>query len=70
MGVQGGMGVAVMHATFEHIWYHFLDWLHRKEYIQRLAPSIKVTQNQYFKESFWAVAVGSMPVSAAGFYLR
>lgn len=70
MGALGGVGVGVMHATFEHLWYHTLDWLHRRGHIQRLAPSIAVTQKQYRKESFWATAIGPMPVSAAGFYLR
>lgn len=70
MGVLGGVGVGVTHASFEHLWYHVLDWLYRRGLIRRLAPSIPVTQTTYRKESFWATAIGPIPVSIAGFYLR
>lgn len=72
MGVLGGMGVGVMHASFEHFWYYFLDFLYRRGYIRRLAPSIPITQWQshYSKESFLATSIGPIPVSAASFYLR
>lgn len=64
MGILGGCGVAGMHALFEHLWYHFLEHLHQRGHIQRLAPSLPVTITFYRKESFWAVAIGPMPITA------
>lgn len=64
MGVLGGLLLASLHAVFEYSWFHFLDYLDRKGVIQRLAPSIPVTMIKYKQESFWAVAVGPMPLFA------
>ncbi|CAM6023940.1 unnamed protein product [Sphagnum balticum] len=64
MGVLGGLLLASLHAVFEYSWFHFLDYLDRKGVIQRLAPSIPVTMINYKQESFWAVAVGPMPLFA------
>lgn len=70
MGVLGGCGVAGMHALFEHLWYQFLEYLHQRGQIQRLAPSLPVTITFYRKESFWAVAIGPMPITAFIFAYR
>jgi hypothetical protein len=67
MGVLGGLLLASLHAVFEYSWFHFLDYLDRKGVIQRLAPSIPVTMINYKQESFWAVAVGPMPLFALAF---
>lgn len=70
MGILGGLGAATMHSGFEHMWYHTLSYLDRKGLIQRLAPSINVTMTQYRKESFWAVAIWPVPISACAFAYR
>lgn len=67
MGILGGFGVAIAHAIMEHAWFYFLDYLDKKGSIKRLAPSIPVTMTNYRKESFWAVAIGPMPVLAVAF---
>lgn len=69
-GVLGGLGTASVHATFEHAWFYFLNYLDKRGSIKRLAPSIPVTMTNYRKESFWAVAIGPMPMFAVAFIGR
>ncbi|KAJ7555335.1 hypothetical protein O6H91_05G032900 [Diphasiastrum complanatum] len=69
-GLVGGLLISGMHACFEHIWYYFLEYLAYRKLIRRLAPSIPITVTSYKKESFWAVTLAPVVVSAFVFAFR
>eukprot|EP01116_Phalansterium_solitarium_P006771 TRINITY_DN19142_c0_g1_i1.p1 TRINITY_DN19142_c0_g1~~TRINITY_DN19142_c0_g1_i1.p1 ORF type:complete len:382 (+),score=80.89 TRINITY_DN19142_c0_g1_i1:188-1333(+) len=60
LGVLGGLNVGFGNMMFENAAYHFYEFLGRRKFIRRLAPSIPVTQHAYYLQSFLCVSIPYM----------